>query len=987
MRKGEEMKRWATVVLFFAFIAMGQHAWAQIFVDGNVYEQDAVTPIEEALVVFSGIRELGDTLVYQFVTDSLGHYADSLEAGSYCVWASAEGYATAYLSDSLQLMEGQVQNPINFILHELFYPVRYVAARQFTSDLVRITWSMHDPLLFEDFETGAFSHFNWNNNLSDYPWAVDTTHAYEGNYCMRSTCEGVGGGTSRIEVSVYVPLEGQMSFYSRISSESPWDMGRFYLDGVKKLECAGEEEWTEHQFDITVGEHVFRWDYVKDESTDVGDDCFYVDCIRFYQEDSAKTERSFQYYDLFRSRFEEMPVMMASHLTDTVFMEMNWNSLPWGQYRWGVSCHYEGNRSQSDTIWSAYLDKDMTTTLTLDATTNVGLSPAGATVMLSSHDGQGHDYQATLDANGHLVLPAVYRDAYDLRVHLDGFVDYVSDSAISVFEPSQVAIELMEATIGVDSLYVSSTGWAIWSLGEARNRDLQFFEIILDSVFVATTTETFFQFDVSGFAEGDTCTAQVRPIYLSDTCGWYACKWVYRPCSDFQGSTSGLNWSLHNEGIQLSWDYPEGDFLGAMLFRDGEILGFTEEDTFLDETVELHGEVEYGLRLVYDGELDGTFYSMSCEQNTVATFPAYCDPPVKLDGVIYYEDENDQGVLISWGERPEPINEWLYYDNDIFKRSLGGDDEPRIFWAIRFEAEDLVDYVGIALKKVSLFDVAAGTYQLWVYVGGDTAPRTLVRSQNMSLTGTQTWHEETISPAFEIPENEPLWIVVGQQGLARPAAACQDMGDANGRWVSLDGETWTDMHTFNMHYTWMLRAFVTNQTGREMALGKEGYALQQYNLYRSFDNNDYQQIASVPFIEGQLYYEYRDNLAEETHDDVYYRLTAFYLADDGETCESDYAATLNNPEQNYVAIDLTATDEYQALDFKLYPNPTSGQITIALEGMQKVVVYNTLGQALLNKETNSDMLQLDLSGFENGLYWLRVTNQKGVITRPFILSR
>ena len=241
-------------------------------------------------------------------------------------------------------------------------------------------------------------------------------------------------------------------------------------------------------------------------------------------------------------------------------------------------------------------------------------------------------------------------------------------------------------------------------------------------------------------------------------------------------------------------------------------------------------------------------------------------------------------------------------------------------------------------------------------------------------------------PAFEIPEDESLWVVVGQQGLSRPAAACQDMGNPNGRWVSLDGEIWTDMHTFNMNYTWMLRAFVTNQSGREIVLGKEGYILQQYNLYRSFNNVDYQKIASIPAVDGQLYYEYRDNLADDNHEDVYYRLTAFYLADNGETCESDYAGSLNDLEQNYVTIDLTSTDENQALDFKLYPNPTSGQITIALEGMQKVVVYNALGQALLNKEANSDALQLDLSGFENGLYWIKVMSQDGVAVKPFVLT-
>ena len=969
------------VILAFSLMKTS-NAFGNVWVYGNVYEQDYVTPIEHATVTFSGVDVAGDTLVYHLVTDSLGYYSDTINEGMYWIWAEAEGYAPDYLMDSLYVEEWLFG--LEFYLHEVYEPVRYVAARQFTNDLVRISWSMHDPQLYESFETGDFSQFNWNNTLSDYPWVIDSNHAYEGAYCMRSSCQGQGNGVSQIEVSVYIPMAGQMSFFSKISSESSWDMGRFYLDGVKKMECSGEEGWTEHRFDVTVGEHVFRWTYQKDASTDMGDDCFYVDAIRFYQEET-KTSRSFQYYDLFRSRFEEEPVMMASHLIDTVFMEMNWNSLPWGQYRWGVSCYYEGNRGNSDTVWSAYLDKAMTTTFEINATTNIGLPPSGAVVTLSSQE--GHAYQAALDANGHLLLPDVYRDSYDLRVHLDGFVDYVSDSALSIFEPTQVEIELLEAMNGIDSLYVSSTGWAMWSLETPRSRDLQHYEIMLNGEPVGTSTTNAFQFDVSHLIEGEAYQAQVRPVYVSGPCDWQAYTWTYRSCSDFPGSTMGLTWSLHNEALQLSWTNPEGEVLGAFLYRDGDLLGFTDGESFVDETVTMHGEVEYCLRLVYGGALDGTYYSMSCEECVTAVFTAYCDPPVKLDGTVYYENESDHGALIMWGERPDPIEQWLQYDNGIYKSALGGDGEPRIFWAIRFGAEDLAEYPGTALKKVSLYDVAAGTYQLWVYVGGETSPRTLVRSQSMTLSGTQAWHEETIAPAFEIPENESLWVVIGQQGAARPAAACQDMGNPDGRWVSLDGETWTDMHTFNMHYTWMLRAFVTNQARREMALGREGYILQQYNLYRSFDNADYEQVAAIPAVEGQLYYEYRDNLFDDTHEYVYYRLTAFYLADDGETCESDYATTLDDPTQNHVVIDLMATDEHHAASLQLYPNPTNGCITIEQEGMQKVMVYNAMGQVLLNKETSSDVLQLDLSSFENGLYWIKVLAQNGTAVRSFVISR
>lgn len=970
---------WVAVLMVFAV----KPAKAQVAVQGFVYEQDSISPIVGATVSFSGVTFIGDTVVHQFVTDTLGHFNDSLSEGIYQVWASAEGYQTEYLADSLLIIEDELG--VGFILHEVYYSVKYVAARPFTNEMVRVGWSMHEPLLYEDFETGDFSRFRWDNTISGHPWTIDSGQAYEGSYCMKSGNASEGNSLSQIEVPVYVPAAGTMGFYSKISSESPWDAGYFYIDGVKKMECSGEEDWTLHEFDITEGEHLFRWAYAKDASTDVDDDCFYVDCIHFCEEDTAKMSRSFQYYDLFRRRFGEEPVMLASHLTDTVFMDLNWSSLSWGKYRWGVSCYYEGNRNTSDTIWSAYLDRDMTTTLEVQITTNVALPASGAVVTLSS---SGNTYQATADANGHLLLGNVYRDEYTVRAHLDGFVDYVSDSTLSVMEPTQIGIELVEATNGVDSLYVSSTGWALWSLAEGRSRDLQFFELRLNGVFAGRVHTDSFQFDVSQLNAGDTCLAQVRPVYLSDTCDWKACEWVFRPCDEFPGSASGLNWAVHNDAVQLSWTYPEGEMLGAMLFRDNVLLAFVEGNSFLDETVAMHDDVSYCLRLVHNGPLDGTYYSMSCKECVVASFPAYCDPPMKLEGENFLDGNGDFGALISWGERPEPVQQWLQYDNGDFRRALGGDNEPLIFWSVRFEAEDLADFVGTTLQKVSIYDVGAGEYHLWIYVGGDTAPRTLVRSQNMTLTNTQAWHEEHIHPAFEIPEDEPIWIVVGQQGLSRPAAACADMGNHNGRWVSLDGENWTDMHTFNMHYTWMLRAFVSNQNGQSLVLSEGGYVLQDFILYRAYDNMHYEQIATVTAVEGQPFYQYRDFLMDDEHHEFYYRLTALYLSDEGETCESDFAMALYNPDQNYVWIDdQWAVDDKQEERLRVYPNPAQNTLAVEAKDLRALAVFNALGQCVVAMEITSDATQIDLGGLESGLYLLQVHTKNGVLSRRFVVSQ
>lgn len=846
------MKKFFSIVVFVLVLLASTHVKAEGVVMGFVFEQDSISPIEGVEITFSGIGTEGDTLFYQFYSDSTGLYEAQVASGGYQITAWSEGYSASFLPDSLWVENDSVYLDINFILNEICHTVRYVEAELFADDYVRVSWSMNDD-----------------------------------------------------------------------------------------------------------------------------------------KSQSLKSERSFRYFDIFRRGFGEEPVMLASHLMDTVFMEMNWSSLPWGKYSWGVSCWYEGNRAASDTIWSDYLDKDMTTSFELVATTNVGLIPAGAAVLLASCDAYGQAYYAPLDENGHLLLSSVYRDNYQLTVHLNGYETYSSLDTIAVFGPTQIEIELVEQLLEVDSLYVSATGWAIWHLQESQNRDLQYFEVMLDGQIVATTTDQHYQFEVESLEEGRSYLVQVRPVFLSAACEWRTLEWVHQSCSNYQGTKNGLQGSLLEDAVMLSWQYPDNvEVEGAMLYRGGEFIGMTAESVFLDEEVDMHGTAEYGIRIVHGGgNSDGSYYSMSCEESVTVSFPVYCDPPTNLEGENYYESEADYGALISWGERPPVIQEWLHYDNGVYKNVIGNDEEPVLFWAIRFDSEDLADYQGTTLQKVSLFDVSPGTYQLWVYLGGETAPQTLVRYQNMVLVGANAWHEQSVEP-LEIPENESVWIVIGQQGLSRPAAACADTGDPDGRWVSMDGSEWKDMHYYNVHYTWMLRAFVSNQSGKTLQLGRENFALQQFNLYRSNDNVDYQFIASIHALEGQEFYQFRDVLVGTTFPRFYYRLTAVYQSDEGEACESDFAASLYHPDQNYVMVD----DHWSAMEtidnvFVVYPNPTSGCLTVETTGMHRVSIFNTLGQCVVSRELTSNVVQFDLSSFADGMYQLLVTTADGIFSKRFVLSK
>ena len=136
--------------------------------------------------------------------------------------------------------------------------------------------------IIEPFETGDFSLFDWQIDPT-YPWTITTTNPYEGTYCMKSGGAGVASVTSNMSVTVDIPADGIMSFFGKISCESNWDYGYFYLDGVQRAQYTGTSNWAEKSFEITAGTHTFQWRYTKDGSVNSNDDCFYVDYITFYK--------------------------------------------------------------------------------------------------------------------------------------------------------------------------------------------------------------------------------------------------------------------------------------------------------------------------------------------------------------------------------------------------------------------------------------------------------------------------------------------------------------------------------------------------------------------------------------------------------------------------------------------------------------------------------------------------------------------------------
>ena len=61
----------------------------------------------------------------------------------------------------------------------------------------------------------------------------------------------------------------------------------------------------------------------------------------------------------------------------------------------------------------------------------------------------------------------------------------------------------------------------------------------------------------------------------------------------------------------------------------------------------------------------------------------------------------------------------------------------------------------------------------------------------------------------------------------------------------------------------------------------------------------------------------------------------------------------------------------------LYPNPTTGLVTITGENLRQAEVINTLGQRVLNVQGKGNELRIDMAALPAGIYFVTVTDEEG----------
>ena len=685
---------------------------------------------------------------------------------------------------------------------------------------------------------------------------------------------------------------------------------------------------------------------------------------------------------------------------------------------------------ESDIVWSNCLDKDMWTTVEVSVSTNTGASPEGTSVRFinTSEPGQRYDYVITLDGTGYCNWDEFRKGTYNYTIEKDGYTSCGNHETIEIWEPTSIECVLEEIALQARKLYVSPTGWAMWEEGlggDVLHYDTDAFDGNLGASgspfywavkftpeqlegYGALNSVSFYDAPDQGFngtfyvCETNSPLGHIlyQQSFATVGSGQYVefplahdvafnnseslwivfhfeggCDYPASACTntgDANGrwiSTDGLQWSdVAGYGFNYTWkirchvkatNRQERQLEYYRVFLD-EMLAGNVTSTYLQHDVDNLTEGED-----YTTKVQAVYSTGDSEWAEYTWTYIPCD---HYEGITDLDAEVANGrVSLSWNMPEDQISggQWYYYDNGTYSGYNVGTGGGSFYWGIMLPAGT---WGGHYLGKVSVFDVAAFTGNILIYQGGDTAPETLVYSQQFVSTGSNQWVEYPINGLVELDESRNLWIVINNvSSAAYPAAYTEDVGDPNGRWISLDGMEWHDLTEFDIHGTWMVRAYATDEVPVV------------YDILGTFVFRDGELLTETPL--PRTLHTYVDN--SPTADQHEYSVRVVY--DDMPIYQGDYYA-MSCPEAETVD-DVLDVDDNDGCLVSIYPNPANDKVTIAAEGMRHITLMDALGQVVYDADQKTDQVILNLTQYESGLYMIRVTTENGLVTRRVTVVR
>lgn len=293
-------------------------------------------------------------------------------------------YVKAHLSNDMTTL------PSNYVTIEKVIDIQTEVINE---TKVALTWDMPN-CIFDGFESGDLYQNMWIND-GNYPWEVIMDSPNNGSYCVKSTNKNMFS-TSKITLGVNVPTTCVVTYYAKISC-FPLNGGGFFIDNVQQGETIKDiVPWTKYSVALSPGNHLLEWKYGNQLAEGDYENEYYIDDITVGNA-----------YNVYRANCDGSgQTLIAESVINAQYIDVEWVTLPIGQYKYGVSI--DGGHT---IYWSECIDKDYQGVDDIDfADCSVYPNPADDYIIVGANNDSPVQRIDIYDVTGKLMISSVEKE-------------------------------------------------------------------------------------------------------------------------------------------------------------------------------------------------------------------------------------------------------------------------------------------------------------------------------------------------------------------------------------------------------------------------------------------------------------------------------------------------------------------------------------------------------------------------------------------------
>ena len=387
-----------------------------------------------------------------------------------------------------------------------------------------------------------------------------------------------------------------------------------------------------------------------------------------------------------------------------------------------------------------------------------------------------------------------------------------------------------------------------------------------------------------------------------------------------------LKAAVNDFAVELSWKVMvETD--NFMVLRNNEVIAQNiNAYSYIDNEIPESGVYEYVVQ-----SMNEDCVSLPSEVCSVVVMKN-CYNAVQANASLV-----ENTVVLNWNA---PLSNGVFkYDDGEYVTSVGTNTYN---WGIRVSADAMKNYDGSKLSYIEIFDASDAKYTFKIYNGEKISDNTLIHAVECETYNT---HEFVKIAIGEVPfnANEDLWITAKSTGASLAPIPCSKYNGYDDGSLVKAGSSWVPAHSYNMPYTWMLRAYTSDEMVQDV----------KYNIYR----NDELLASDLTKL------TYTDSSAEGN---VCYKVEA--LLDDKIVSQSDT-----------VCVEVESFSK-----MKVYPNPVRNILTVKAKDIVNVKIVSITGAVVFDEDTNDASYEIDMNKFESGLYIVLITTKTEMITEKIV---